>query len=105
MNSEELVQELNKRNITLKTIEEYIKFEDECVEKGFTFKSLLEAREKQIAKKVIIPSTDLGRYYHQESCPNCKKEFSVRICGYKFKDVIGKTNYCHNCGQKIDWSK
>lgn len=105
MNSEELTQELNKRNITIETIEEYIKFEDECVEKGFTFKSLLEAREKQIAKKVIIPSTDLGRYYHQESCPNCKKEFSVRICGYKFKDVIGKTNYCHNCGQKIDWSE
>lgn len=64
-----------------------------------------DAIEKQIAKKVIIPSTDLGRYYHQESCPNCKKEFSVRICGYKFKDVIGKTNYCHNCGQKIDWSE
>ena len=69
------------------------------------FNEVAERLEKQVAKKVIIPSTDLGKYYHQESCPNCKKEFSVRICGYKFKDVIGKTNYCHNCGQKIDWSK
>ena len=65
----------------------------------------IEALEKQVAKKVIIPSTDLGKYYHQESCPNCKKEFSVGIAGYKFKDVIGKTNYCHNCGQRIDWSE
>ena len=69
------------------------------------FNEVAERLEKQVAKKVIIPSTDLGRYYHQESCPNCKKEFSVRIAGYKFKDVIGKTNYCHNCGQRIDWSE
>ena len=66
---------------------------------------IIEVLEKQVAKKVIIPSTDLGKYYHQESCPNCKKEFSVRIAGYKFKDVIGETNYCHNCGQKLDWSE
>jgi PHP family Zn ribbon phosphoesterase len=69
------------------------------------FNEVAERLEKQIAKKVIIPSTDLGKYYHQESCPNCKKEFGVRIAGYKFKDVIGKTNYCHNCGQRIDWSE
>lgn len=65
----------------------------------------MDALEKQVAKKIIIPSTDLGKYYHQESCSNCKKEFSVRIAGYKFKDVIGETNYCHNCGQRIDWSE
>lgn len=74
------------------------------IEPEFFFE-VAERLEKQVAKEVIIPSTDLGKYYHQESCPNCKKEFSVRIAGYKFKDVIGKTNYCHNCGQRIDWSE
>lgn len=69
------------------------------------FNEVADMLEKQVEKEVIIPSTDLGKYYHQESCPNCKKEFSVRIAGYKFKDVIGKINYCHNCGQKLDWSE
>ena len=38
-----------ERNITPENMEEYMKFEDECVKCGFTFKSLLEAREKQTA--------------------------------------------------------
>lgn len=40
-----------ERNITPENMEEYMKFEDECVKCGFTFKSLLEAREKQIPYK------------------------------------------------------
>ena len=92
MNSEELVQELNKRNITLKTIEEYIKFEDDCVEKGFTFKSLLEAREKQIAKKVIVRDIGVDTY----ECPSCENIYLS--CGGIYK-------YCPNCGQKLDLSE
>ena len=42
----ETMQQMKERNITQKTILEYAKFEDECVKKGFTFKSLLEATEK-----------------------------------------------------------
>lgn len=34
------------RNITPENMEEYMKFEDECISEGFTFNSLLEAREK-----------------------------------------------------------
>lgn len=91
MTSEELTQELNKRNITLKTIEEYIKFEDECVQKGFTFKSLLEAREKQIAKKPV------GKWY-LKAC--CKCDGVVYEEEYKME-----YNYCPNCGQKQNWSE
>ena len=40
----ELESELSKRNLTVDHIREYIQFEDECVEMGFTFDSLLEAR-------------------------------------------------------------
>lgn len=40
------------RKITPENMEEYMKFEDECVKCGFTLKSLLEAREKQIPYKL-----------------------------------------------------
>ena len=54
------------RKITPENMEEYMKFEDECVKCGFTLKSLLEAREKQIPyklsrKKLVWPS-DLTRF-------------------------------------------
>ena len=42
----DLESELSKRNLTIDHIREYMKFEDECVEQGFTFKSLLEAERK-----------------------------------------------------------
>jgi hypothetical protein len=86
MNSEELVQELNKRNITLKTIDEYIKFEDECVEKGFTFRSLINAREKQIPKKLHIYANGTGH------CPNC--DYDNTALGFKV---------CVECGQVLLW--
>lgn len=91
MNSEELTQELNKRNITLETIAEYIKFEDECVEKGFTFRSLINAREKQVAKKVTHEAT----IQKCHTCPNCKNVL----------DRFDKTLYCWFCGQRLDWSE
>lgn len=86
--SVEICKSMIERNITPENMEEYMKFEDECVKNGFTFNSLLEAREKQIPYK---PSQQklvwgIGR---------CK-------CGVEFLDR--KTNYCGNCGQKLDWS-
>lgn len=48
----ELESELSKRNLKIDHIREYMEFEDECVEMGFTFKSLLEAREKQSGKNL-----------------------------------------------------
>ena len=39
---------LNKLGFTEEVIENYKIFEDECIEKGFTFRSLLDARERQI---------------------------------------------------------
>ena len=52
----ENIIEIKNRKITLLDLENYMKFEDECVKKNFTLKSLLEAREKQIAKKPILKS-------------------------------------------------
>lgn len=84
-----------ERNITPENMEEYMKFEDECVECGFTFKSLLEAREKQTAKKIEI-------FNGQASCPNCKFLFGEM-------DIIKNLRawnmpHCKDCGQKLDWS-
>lgn len=75
------------RKITPENMEEYMKFEDECVKCGFTLKSLLEAREKQIPYKLSRKKLIWG-------VGKCK-------CGVEFLDR--QTGFCGNCGQKLDW--
>ena len=75
------------RKITPENMEEYMKFEDECVKCGFTLKSLLEAREKQIPYKLSRKKLVWG-------VGKCK-------CGVEFLDR--QTGFCGNCGQKLDW--
>ena len=89
--------ELNKRNLTADILEEYMKFEDECIQKDFTFKSLLEAREKQIPKKPL----------HSIYYPNGRKHHHIYCgkCGMYRQRVSMSDNYCRNCGTKIDWSE
>ncbi len=54
-----ICKDMIERNITLEDMEEYMKFEDECIRRGFTFDSLLEAREKQTPEKIERkPATD-----------------------------------------------
>lgn len=84
--SVEICKFMIERNITPKNMHEYMKFEDECVSEGFTFKSLLEAREKQTAKRPRI----IGNAMICPSCPRCFKSASP--------------TYCPSCGQWIDWS-
>ena len=43
----ENIIEIKNHKITLLDLENYMKFEDECVKKNFTLKSLLEARESR----------------------------------------------------------
>lgn len=86
INIVEIIQELDSVGITPEDIKEYKKFEDELVEKGFTFNSLLEAREKQIPFKTI----EIEGYERL-----CK-------CGHMMlPDEY--THYCPYCGQKLDW--
>ena len=90
----ETISELEKRGITVDVINEYKTFEDECVSKGFSFKSLLEAREKQIPKKPKQKEwIGCGNYVGR--CPNCNKEI-----GNWINDI-----YCDICGQKLDWGE
>lgn len=86
----ELYKEMHKRKFTLEAVEEYMKFEDECVRKNFTFKSLLEAREKQTPKK---PQFNGGNWYRcHNGCVVHKKE-------------LERDFYCPKCGQAIDWNE
>lgn len=84
--SVEICKSMIERNITPENMGEYMKFEDECVRRGFTFNSLLEAREKQTAKRPRI----IGNAMICPSCPRCFKSASP--------------TYCPSCGQWIDWS-
>lgn len=120
MTSEELTQELNKRNITIETIEEYIKFEDECIRLGFTFNSVIKGREKQIPKKPVIKlgvkSIDFIEYEdgHGEAKPKIENKYECPECGGYITNLLQirgenvpckKQRYCSKCGQKLDWSE
>lgn len=94
----EICKSMIERNITPENMEEYMKFEDECISKGFTFNSLLEAREKQTAKKPDYEGdgySDGQLVYDTWICPCCGKHYEVDCDRYY---------YCQNCGQHIDWS-
>lgn len=82
------------RKITPENMEEYMRFEDECVKNGFTFDSLLKAREKQTAKKVksISQVKDGDSYVGLIGrCP---------CCG----DILEEGTVWCDCGQKLDWN-
>lgn len=82
--SVDICKAMAERRLSLENIENYMKFEDECVKRGFTFNSLLEAREKQEPKE----PTDRCMY---KECPACG-EVEIQFC-----------KYCPSCGQKLDW--
>lgn len=87
----ETIKKLSDRKMTTEVLENYMQFEDECVKKGFTFKSVIEAREKQIPRKPITyPTTN------RADCPICLN--TVRGIDKPFG------SYCSKCGCRLDWS-
>lgn len=96
--SVEICKSMIERNITPEDMEEYMKFEDECISEGFTLKSLLEAGEKQKAKRPDYEGdgySDGHLVYDTWICPCCGKHYEVDYDDYDF---------CPTCGQCIDWS-
>lgn len=95
--SVEICKSMIERNITPEDMEEYMKFEDECISEEFTLKSLLEAGEKQKAKKPDYEGdgyADGHLVYDTWICPCCGKHYEVDYDEYDF---------CPDCGQKLDW--
>lgn len=105
--SVDICKAMAERRISLENMENYMKFEDECVKRGFTFNSLLESREKQTAKRAMHQGCyDKNGEWHEwngingkpyELCPSCR----VNLCCEMPLDIRPK--YCKNCGQKLDW--
>lgn len=93
--SVDICKSMIERNITPENMEEYMKFEDECISKGFTFNSLLEVVEKQTAKKPDYEGdgySDGQLVYDTWICPCCGQHYEVDYDSY---------DYCPSCGQKI----
>lgn len=117
-NAVEICKAMIERGIDQDNIAEYIKFEDNLVQRGYDLKRLLEmmekhkqycqigtveecreAVEKQTAKKPTL--IDYKKYtnfvdnadFLQDAywCPNCKR-------------VVRRGSFCRDCGQHIDWS-
>lgn len=96
----EICKAMVERNITPDDMENYMKFEDECIKQGFTLNSILKSREKQTAKK---PKEYEDKYY---ACPVCGNPLLHKWEKYPDK-LMDKSNglpYCLGCGQKLDWS-
>ena len=91
----EMVAELEKRNMSIETLKNYMQFEDECVQKDFTFKSLLEARKKQMPKNWLAHY--LGEGESIWSCPSCENT----ICLMDGTPQDNNYNYCPACGQAL----
>ena len=56
---------------------------------------VVEALEKQIAKKPKKIEVEGYRYTDTYRCPTCEGNFSGTGVAY----------YCYHCGQKLDWSE
>lgn len=91
----EICKAMVERNITPDDMENYMKFEDECIKQGFTLDSILKSREKQTEKKIEI-------FNGQASCPNCKHFFGEMNVIRRL--IAWNMPYCKHCGQKLDWS-
>lgn len=94
----ELMKQLNDRKMTTEVLENYMQFEDECVKMGYSFKSILEARERMKPKKPFQP---FGT--HSYKCSNCWKFVAHEVddnC-----DLGSLAEWCPYCGSRIDWSE
>ncbi|HBD40592.1 MAG TPA: hypothetical protein DC035_02780 [Lachnospiraceae bacterium] len=116
-NAVEICKAMIERGIDPDNIAEYIKFEDNLMQRGYDLKRLLEmmekhkqycqigtveecreAVEKQTAKKPTL--IDYKKYANFVDnahflrdaywCPNCKQ-------------VVRSGSFCDGCGQKLDW--
>jgi hypothetical protein len=61
-------------------------------------KDIAEALEKQISKKITHEAT----LHKCCTCPNCKNVID-RFEQFGESKVRIKYNYCHFCGQKLNW--
>lgn len=115
----EIMQKLRHRNMTMEALEEYMKFEDECVQKGYTLQKLLEAMEKQEPKIQFTKPVTVGRseylpkpraIYLGYSSHDCEARYRCPCCNVPFgswdifhnkKNENGIKQYCPSCKTEL----
>lgn len=93
----DVLRKLTGRNMTVEVLENYMQFEDECVKQGYSFKSILEARERmkpKKVKKIQIPNTSWSKACTRFECPSCNKYLNYM-----------ELSHCGLCGQALDWGE
>lgn len=90
----ETIKSMIERNLTTEIMTEYMKFEDECVKQGFSFNSLLEAREKQTAKKPKLTIIKHGKHKWERDEKGYIDEFA--FCHDNHNGVV-----CEVCGKTV----
>lgn len=88
----EIIRYMIQEGIEPEVLEAYVWFEDELAKKGFTVKSVLEAREKQTAAKPLGGKDIEGNEYA-----------ICRECSAILSDGEWFAQYCPDCGKKVDW--
>lgn len=88
----EICKAMVERNITPDDMENYMKFEDECIKQGFTLVGLLKAGEKHEAMEPIRMD--------KCTCPSCGTHNEVwkRRRNTLPSDIV----YCWHCGQAVE---
>ena len=88
----EICKAMVERNITPDDMENYMKFEDECIKQGFTLVGLLKAREKHEAMEPIRMD--------KCTCPSCGTHNEVwkKRRNTLPSDIV----YCWHCGQAVE---
>lgn len=115
-----VISNLRHRNMTMAALEEYMKFEDECVQKGFTLKKLLEVMEKQEPMIQFTKTASVGRSEYlpkpkaiyigfsshdcesRYKCPCCDKPFGSWEVFNNKKNENGTKHYCPSCKTELD---
>lgn len=88
----EICKAMVERNITPDDMENYMKFEDECIKQGFTLVGLLKAGEKHEAMEPIRMD--------KCTCPSCGTHNEVwkKRRNTLPSDIV----YCWHCGQAVE---
>ena len=88
----EICKAMVERNITPDDMENYMKFEDECIKQGFTLVGLLKAGEKHEAMEPIRMD--------KCTCPSCGtyNEIWKKRRNTLPSDIV----YCWHCGQAVE---
>lgn len=115
----EVMQKLRHRNMTVEALEEYMKFEDECVQKGYTLQKLLETMEKQEPMIQFQKTAAVGRseylpkpraIYVGFSSHDCESRYRCPCCNTPFgswdiynnsKNKNGTKQYCPSCKTEL----